>query len=63
MCIMVDGPARHRTRETSSPAQIAGHSVRQALFVKLGSRTNSLSFDLELSEVVSLGLEEVFYFL
>ena len=58
MCIMVDSPARHRTRKTSSPAQCAGHSVRQALFVKLGSRTNSLSFDLGLSGVVSLELEE-----
>ena len=58
MCIMVDGPAGHRTRETSSPAQCAGHSVRQALFVKLGSRTNSLSFELGLSGVVSLGREE-----
>ena len=54
MCIMVDGPAGHRTRETSSPAQCAGHSVRQALFVKLKSQTNSLSFDLRLSGVVSL---------
>ena len=52
MCIMVDGPAEHRTRETSSPAQCAGHSVRQVLFVKLESRTNSLSFDLGLSGVV-----------
>ena len=58
MCIMVDGPAEHQTCETSSPTQCAGHSVRQALFVKLGSRTNSLSFDLGLSDVVSLGLEE-----
>ena len=58
MCIMVDGPAGHRTRETSSPAQCVDHSVRQALLVKLGSRTNSLSFDLELSGVVSLGLKE-----
>ena len=58
MYIIVDGPAGHRTRETNSPTQCAGHSVRQALFVKLGSRTNLLSFDLELCGVVSLGLEE-----
>ena len=58
MYIMVDGPAGLRTRETSSPAQCVGHSVGQTLFVKLGSRTNSLSFDLGLSGVVSLGLEE-----
>ena len=57
MCIMVDGPAGHRTRETSSPAQCAGHSLRQALFVQLGSRTNSLSFDLALSGLGSLGPE------
>ena len=46
MCIVVDGPAGHLSRETSSPAQYAGHSVRQALFVKLRSRTNSLSSDM-----------------
>ena len=67
MCIMVDGPAGHRTRETSSLAQCAGHSVRQALFIKLRSRsqTNSLNFDLGLSGVVSLGGlgGEMFYFL
>ena len=51
---MVDGPAGHRTRETSSPAQCAGHSVRQALLVKLESRRNLLSFNLGLSGVVSL---------
>ena len=59
MCIMVDGSAGHQTCETSSPAQYAGHSVRQALFVKLGSRSNSLNFDLGLSGVVSLGFEEL----
>ena len=58
MCIMVDDPAGHRTCETSSSAQCAGHSVRQALFVILESRTNSLSFDLGLSGVVLLGLGE-----
>ena len=64
MCIMVDGPAEHRTHETSYPAQCAGHSVRQALFVKLGSRTNSPNYDLGLVASCDLGPgSEMFYFL
>ena len=43
MCIMVQGSADHRTRETT--AQCAGHFTKKALFVKLGSR--------------SLGLEQI----
>ena len=61
---MVDGPAEHPTRETSYPAQCAGHLVRQALFVKLGSRTNSLSYDLGLVASCHLGPgSEMFCFL
>ena len=57
-------PSRTSNPRNQLPAQCPGHSVRQALFVKLGSRTNSLSYDLGLVASCHSGPgSEMFYFL